>query len=235
MSLVFDLVGTGPPVVLLHGGMSNRRVFGYQLLGLGRFARVVAIDLPGYGASSWDPDREWLDQATAGVSEVISMTCDSPPLVVGWSLGSVVARHVVDRNGGQLVLVGARSEPVERANLEQMARLMSRDYPRLARSMVRQFTATAGSETEEWLWLLAMSVPADVAIASLLEANAEDAHFSAGDAVVVHGTHDLVVPVEDRPTGREEFVFSRSGHAPFLDEKDEFEALLRRLLRLPAA
>src|ERR1700677_4384860 len=44
--------GQGPPVVLIHGNSSSSSVFSRQLDGaLGERFRLIAVDLPGHGAS----------------------------------------------------------------------------------------------------------------------------------------------------------------------------------------
>lgn len=41
----------GPPLILVHGFPLDRRMWRHQLAGLGELARVVAVDLPGFGGS----------------------------------------------------------------------------------------------------------------------------------------------------------------------------------------
>ena len=49
---VHESGGQGPPVVLIHGNSSSSRVFSRQLEGpLGERFRLIAVDLPGHGAS----------------------------------------------------------------------------------------------------------------------------------------------------------------------------------------
>jgi pimeloyl-ACP methyl ester carboxylesterase len=49
--LAFDRRGAGPPLLLLHGTTSSRRVWAPLLDDLAAFSDVVAVDLPGHGAS----------------------------------------------------------------------------------------------------------------------------------------------------------------------------------------
>ena len=53
----FESPGTGRPILLVHGNSSSSRIWQKQLQGaLGAKFRVIAIDLPGHGASSPPPD-----------------------------------------------------------------------------------------------------------------------------------------------------------------------------------
>ena len=53
--IAYDVVGDGPPLVLVHGGVSNHREWRAQLEGLSDTFTVVAWDAPGCGASSDPP------------------------------------------------------------------------------------------------------------------------------------------------------------------------------------
>jgi pimeloyl-ACP methyl ester carboxylesterase len=50
-----EIAGAGPPVVLLHGWMLDRRLWRAQLAGLAQHFSVVAIDRRGFGLSTAPP------------------------------------------------------------------------------------------------------------------------------------------------------------------------------------
>ena len=54
--IAFERRGTGPPLVLLHGALSDSRMWREQLDGLSRNFTVVAWDAPGCGRSSDPPE-----------------------------------------------------------------------------------------------------------------------------------------------------------------------------------
>lgn len=91
---IHDSEGEGPAAVLIHGNSSSSRAFGRQLDGaLGRRFRLVAIDLPGYGAS--DKARDPSAYSLPGHARAVRVAVDALGLrearFVGWSLGG----HVV--------------------------------------------------------------------------------------------------------------------------------------------
>src|SRR6266446_2354464 len=47
-------IGSGPPVVLLHGGLANSDYFGDQARALARAYRVILVDSRGHGRSTRD-------------------------------------------------------------------------------------------------------------------------------------------------------------------------------------
>jgi 3-oxoadipate enol-lactonase len=86
--------GEGPPILLLHGvggAASNWTLVAPELLRLGR---VVVPDLPGHGGSSALPaPPETLDPFADRVAPLL----EEPGLVVGHSLGGVVALRLASR------------------------------------------------------------------------------------------------------------------------------------------
>ena len=82
---------TGPPVVLLHGLGSCAADWAPQLEALAPRYRVVAVDLPGHGASPL-PSGPLTIEAMASAVAMLSTELDAAPAhVVGLSLGACVA------------------------------------------------------------------------------------------------------------------------------------------------
>ena len=54
--IAYDLKGEGPPLVLLHGYVGDRRIWRSQIEALSDEFTVVAWDAPGYGGSSDPPE-----------------------------------------------------------------------------------------------------------------------------------------------------------------------------------
>jgi len=91
-------VGSGQPIVLLHGIGRTGQVWQHvveQLQPLGR-QRVVAFDLLGFGAS---PKPDWLqynvdDHAQAVIASIERLRASAPIVLVGHSMGCLVAVRV---------------------------------------------------------------------------------------------------------------------------------------------
>ena len=91
---VHESAGQGPPVVLIHGNSSSSRVFSRQLDGpLGQRFRLIAVDLPGHGASddAKDPSAYSLPGHARAVRAVLDALGIDEAHFVGWSLGGHVA------------------------------------------------------------------------------------------------------------------------------------------------
>jgi pimeloyl-ACP methyl ester carboxylesterase len=84
-------VGSGSPIVLLHGFLGSTDVFNFVLPYLGKFYRVVLIDLPGHGKSesfAYVHSMEFMAKAVNAVLEDLKL---KHVPVVGHSMGGYVA------------------------------------------------------------------------------------------------------------------------------------------------
>jgi pimeloyl-ACP methyl ester carboxylesterase len=93
MELAHDVVGEGPPMVLVHGITESRESWRPLMPALAGSWRVLAVDLRGHGSS---PRGDAYDPLTlaADVHETargVFAADATSPLVVGHSLGGVVA------------------------------------------------------------------------------------------------------------------------------------------------
>ncbi|MGW1990442.1 alpha/beta fold hydrolase [Embleya sp. NPDC001921] len=105
-----DWGGTGPAVLLLHGGGLTARTWDFVCLGLRGAARLVALDLRGHGDSDWSEDYR-IDTMAADVVAAADHLGFDRVRLVGMSLGGVVAAHVVE----------SRPDRVERLALVDVA------------------------------------------------------------------------------------------------------------------
>lgn len=100
-----DLPGPGPdaPVVLLVHGLGGRwQHWSENLAGLAEHARVVAVDLPGFGRSA-PPRQGYAVDGFADVLAELARRLGLPPVVVvGHSLGALVALRLAHRHPAQV-------------------------------------------------------------------------------------------------------------------------------------
>jgi pimeloyl-ACP methyl ester carboxylesterase len=91
---VHESAGAGPPAVLIHGNSSSSRAFSRQLDGpLGERFRLVAIDLPGHGASAdaEDPALYSFRNQAKTLRALIEALALGAATIVGWSRGGHLA------------------------------------------------------------------------------------------------------------------------------------------------
>ncbi len=230
---VFDDLGSGPAIIFVHGFVSTRKVFGYQLVELSRDRRVIAIDMPGCGGTSWDPKVHWFDQAVERVVDVAEQAGVEQPLLVGWSLGgSVVTAAAARIPESRTVLVGSRLGKRPEETRERILASIMRDYPLYASKLIALMCHNVSAETQAWLLGHAINTPVLVAAKALMSQPHLDPVRIAASIV---GGNEGVVEVEhvDPEVQAVTTTFENSGHLPFLEERDRFNELIRELSSEP--
>lgn len=87
----------GPPLVLLHGVTRRWQDFNSILPALSLNHRVLGVDLRGHGRSGRVPGAYRVIDYVNDVVELIRETADEPVVLIGHSLGSMVAAAVAAR------------------------------------------------------------------------------------------------------------------------------------------
>lgn len=119
LELAAERLGVGDPVLLLHGGGQTRHAWGptSALLAAAGW-QAIAIDQRGHGDSQWaPPDQDYrLEWYGEDLAEVVR-ALDSPPVLVGASLGGLAALMVAGELAADqvralvLVDIAVRPEP----------------------------------------------------------------------------------------------------------------------------
>ena len=108
--------GRGLPLVLIHGNSTCKEVFDALLCsGLGDRNRLIALDLPGHGASAdaINPEKTYTFQGYAeAVTEVLSVLGIDKAAIYGWSLGGYIGLEMVSRYHGLVGLIISGAPPV---------------------------------------------------------------------------------------------------------------------------
>src|SRR5687768_9077109 len=91
INLYYEPLGSGRPMILLHGGLGSGEMFGPNLSALGENHRVINVDLQGHGRTA-DIDRPIDLRPMAGdIAALIDHLGLEKPDIVGYSLGGGVA------------------------------------------------------------------------------------------------------------------------------------------------
>ena len=217
LEIGYDVLGAGPPLVLLHGATSlGREDYAAQLPGMSKAFLVHVPDARGHGRTRWDAangfEYGWLvDDLTAFVD---SLGLDSFHLV-GFSMGAMTALHFGARHPERLrtlVVVGITTHREPRASVGR--RLMdpvaieARDPAFAARLSQRH---DAGQGVGAWQRLLP-AIAADIAVQPLL--TPAELHAIDCPAMVVCGDRDPFVPTEHAAGLARQFPAGRLFIAP---------------------
>lgn len=92
----------GPTIVLLHGISASWKWFAHLFPALSQRYRVVAVDLPGFGGSSFSRHHLTFDGLADALVDVCDTLAVDAPVVLGHSMGSMVATRVAIRHPDRL-------------------------------------------------------------------------------------------------------------------------------------
>ena len=195
----YDVVGAGPPAVVLHGATSvGREDFAAQLP---LFSKAFLVHLPdarGHGRTRWDAGQgfryDWLvDDLEAFVDALGLQTFH----LVGFSMGGMTALQFASRHPERLrtlAIIGITTQREPRASvvrrLMDPAKILATD-PAWAAELSRRHDAGQGEGA--WQRLLP-AIAADVGVQPLL--GPRELHRIDAPAFVACGDRDPFVPVD---------------------------------------
>jgi pimeloyl-[acyl-carrier protein] methyl ester esterase len=258
-ALHVEIAGRGRDLVLLHGWGANLRVWDELTRALARRFRVIALDLPGHGRSSWDP------QATTPAAQAWRVCETLAPLttrysLLGWSLGGQFALDLaaaLPAGIERLVLVATTPKflaapgwrhGLKAAALEELAVRLRADPPRALDEFLQlqvrgSAPRTATRVLEKLVAALAVhGTPRAEALACDLERlrdgdlRAQLAAVRAPTLVIAGGRDRIARAGAARalaaalPRGRCR-TLARAAHVPFLSHPQQFATLVSGFLR----
>ena len=105
--------GTGPLIVLIHGVGLRAEAWNKQIDALSPHFRIVAVDMPGHGES---PMLE-SSSALADYTDVVAATIEEPALLIGHSMGAMIALDLACRFPDRVGGVATRRTPHARSGV----------------------------------------------------------------------------------------------------------------------
>lgn len=91
-STAYDVLGDGPPVILVHGLGLNRHMWQWQLDALTPHFRIVQYDLLGHGESDKPPGPYRMTQMTDQIADLMTTIEIERAALVGFSLGGLIVQ-----------------------------------------------------------------------------------------------------------------------------------------------
>lgn len=156
VTLRYDEAGAGePPILFIHGWTCNRTHWRDQMSHFAKKHRVVAVDLRGHGESD-KPDQDYsIDGFVDDVAWLIGELGLEKPVVIGHSMGGVIAMNLARKHPAltsAVVLVDAPICPLPEAMAplrEQIfAAFQTPAYASAAAGFAREFFFDANSPPE---------------------------------------------------------------------------------------
>jgi pimeloyl-ACP methyl ester carboxylesterase len=248
--LAYAEAGSGePPFVFVHGWCCDHTYFAPQVERFSASHRVVAVDLRGHGASDAPEQRYSIEQFVDDLAWLVYTLGLDKPIVVGHSMGGVVAvglgaGHPELVSGVVAVDSALVVNPERRAMLTGFAEtLRGADYVQAARAFVlRMFEPTDDATLRERI-VESMTSARQHVMASTME---ELAGFDIESAVKALSVPTLVIN-RDRPPGGPQSVLVRvkelnpslnvgqtvgAGHFMQLEVPDQVNSMIEQFLKV---
>jgi|HubBroStandDraft_6_1064221.scaffolds.fasta_scaffold100773_3 non-heme chloroperoxidase len=237
--------GSGPPIVFIHGWSMSGRFFQRQL---GQFPghQVIVPDLRGHGRSGKVTHGHTVPQYAADLRAILAELSVRRPVLVGWSMGAMVAYDFLRQFGDDSVagIVIVDQPPSDFAwegyefgvftmdALREMNEQLQLDQP----AVVDEFTGLMLHAPDEaaraWMAAEILQVPPVIASTILLDQTLRDYRDFLPrigvPALVLFGMDDkLTSPkageyIAGRIPGARLQTFASSSHCPFWEESGPF-------------
>lgn len=147
-------MGSGEPVVLIHGVGMRLEAWGPQIDALRKTHRIIAVDLPGHGESRPLPDDARLSEYVAFFADFLDWLKLGPVNVAGHSMGALIAGGLAAERPQAIARVALlngvyrRGEAARQAVMARAAEIVSGDFDREA-PLKRWFGTDQGRDQEE--------------------------------------------------------------------------------------
>jgi pimeloyl-ACP methyl ester carboxylesterase len=116
---VFNEAGSGPPLVLLHGGSGRWQHTNSIIPALAAKWRVYAPDMRGHGKSDWVPGGYDMNGFADDIEAFLLGVVGEPAVLYGHSLGGQVAVQTAARRPGMVCGLIIGDAPFDRARLKR--------------------------------------------------------------------------------------------------------------------
>ena len=259
--LAYREAGTGTPMIFLHGWSLDGSVFAAQLDGLAQQFRVICPDLRGHGATSFDAaitvDRlaadideligalalrdviavgwslgamVWWRMLTSGKARRLAglITVDMSPMIHnldGWDLGLADGRDHAAASGSAQAMV----TDWQRMVCQFVPRIFSTRFATENPELIARYAAIAERNNVHGLATLWRS---------MVDQDYRDRlHDISVPTLIAYGRHSRLYRAETahfiaaRMPQAALFEFTRSGHAPHIEEPARFNAMTEAFAR----
>lgn len=249
--LYYEESGDGTPVVFLHGVLMGSRFFVEQQDSIAEDHRPVVLDFRGHGRSAKSETGHTLPTYAADLEAFLESQGFDDIVLVGWSMGSLVAWEYIDHFGTDRLsgFVSVEQQPLDLKQEEyehgvfdfdelvDLMELAQTDHHELGAVLIDQmFASEPTADVRQLVFDEIARVPPAIKSAIFFDQSVRDYRDVLGDVdiptLVCVGEDDTLLDpagveyvAEQTPNATVE-RFTDSGHCPFLEEPDKFNRVI---------
>jgi non-heme chloroperoxidase len=249
VSINIEDVGTGRPIVFIHGWPVNHEMFEYQFTELPKHGyRCIGIDLRGFG----DSDKPWNGYSYDTMADDLRAVLDNLNLqnvvLVGFSMRGAIAIHYMARHQGsgiaKLALLGAAApcftkredfpHGIDKAAVDDLIRQTYTDRPSMLKNFSEIFFANPQKLSPEFkIWNLSLGLAASAYATIQCAIELRDADLRRDLAtthiptLILHGVDDKVClfdlarAMHDGIKDSHLVSIEKAGHRFYYEEKEK--------------
>ncbi|MCO4322212.1 pimeloyl-ACP methyl ester esterase BioH [Aliidiomarina quisquiliarum] len=246
MHIIDSVHGKGASWVFLHGWSMHRAIWQPLLKTLSPSIRIRAVDLPGFGDSSWHPDYVDFETAVSALEDHLLAHEPGPINLLGWSMGGLYAIALAARGNLNIQRVALIASTPKFAQAPHWPGIQESVLAMFQKQLRRDFAATI----ERFLAVQAMGSPhiiRDIRLMQELLAQGAEPHPEAlvtglnwlqeldlrtqfealtCPTLRLYGRRDSLVPMKQASLLNKTIdhveIFEDSAHTPFLNEPERF-------------
>ena len=243
--LYSDVKGVGHNVVLLHGWGMHGGLWGKFSELLSQHFQTHVLDLPGFGFSKNIENEFTLDALSESVEGYIK-TIKQPVILMGWSLGGLIAQNILHRKNimlDKVILIATTPSFTKRKDwgcamepsvFNAFSNNLKLDYKKTLKRFVSLQTRGSDLARDELRelnkQLMERGEPNIKALEGglkiLSETDLRSKNIDETPAMIVLGEKDTLVPLAVKDEfanvfiNLEQLILENTGHAPFISNPD---------------
>lgn len=247
-------IGTGKPIVFIHGWPVNHNMFEYQFTELPKHGyRCIGIDLRGFG----DSDKPWegynYDTMADDVKAVLDTLNLQNVILVGFSMGGPISIRYMSRHHGahveKLALLAAAAPcftkredfpyGIDKAAVDDLIRQTYEDRPSMLRNFSQIFFSAPDKLSPEFkIWNLSLGLAASAYATIQCAIELRDADLRKDlstiqvPTLILHGVNDrvclfdLAKVMHEAIKGSQLIQVEKAGHGFYYEERERVNSEL---------
>lgn len=239
ININYDIIGSGNPIILLHGWGTNYNTFKNLSNLLKNYFEVFLIDLPGFGKSGEPPHIYNLDNYLHFLNTFIEELQIENPIILGHSFGGRIAikYSAISKNISKLILVdsaGIKHKKKIGTRLSILKYKWLKFYYRKTKNITKfnQLIKVSGSSD----YISSSNIMKGTMTKVINENLKSQLSKIKVETLIIWGKDDQATPYSDAILMKNKIknsglvTFENVGHFPYLERKNQFNRVIASFL-----